>query len=385
MKSRFILEDEEIIILDEKVANGGPGSGNFGHAGRKGKVGGSAPSGSKIAVSEQRVSSKWIEENRDYLKASGYEDDEIDRLLKGQKWEELKRKAEKAKTVKKFDDIVEEMKREGVLDATWWDDVGKYWWENVGERTRESIKRAEQRKKEAVTPEQGKAIDSLLGDTGIKMNPADERWLRGNVPEQMVKAIHEEIDKAYEQGFSKGNLRLQFTEAERRGGSCTLDKDRETVLIRLTKGDLSDTESFLKKTNREGIDGERWWTCKSGNLGSAMVHELGHGLVWQAVTNQNKSIYDYKRACDTIVYEAKREYLGLKKRDAVYSSADMSEAQKTKAAELRENKDYMLISEYGLTNSAELIAESHANPDYSEFTKIVEKKLNEAIKGDLQL
>ena len=40
--NRFVLEDEDIVILDEKVTNGGPGSGNFGHAGREGEVGGSS-------------------------------------------------------------------------------------------------------------------------------------------------------------------------------------------------------------------------------------------------------------------------------------------------------------------------------------------------------
>lgn len=44
--NRFVLEDEDIIILDESetVKNGGKGSGNFGHAGRPGEVGGSATS-----------------------------------------------------------------------------------------------------------------------------------------------------------------------------------------------------------------------------------------------------------------------------------------------------------------------------------------------------
>ena len=53
MKSRFILEDEDIVILDEKVTNGGPGSGNFGHSGRPGEVGGSG----KVSDSPKKVSS----------------------------------------------------------------------------------------------------------------------------------------------------------------------------------------------------------------------------------------------------------------------------------------------------------------------------------------
>jgi len=57
MKNRFVLEDEDIIILgnNDKTINGGKGSGNFGHKGRPGEVGGSAPQGSTSSLSDDNA------------------------------------------------------------------------------------------------------------------------------------------------------------------------------------------------------------------------------------------------------------------------------------------------------------------------------------------
>ena len=50
--------------------------------------------------------------------------------------------------------------------------------------------------------------------------------------------------------------------------------------------------------------------------------------------------------------------------------------------DLRRNENYKYMSKYGQTNSMEVIAESYANPNYSEYTKEVVKSLQAYLKGE---
>ena len=63
----------------EKRLNGGPGSGNFGHAGREGKIGGSAPSGS--GGSSKKSDYTKADQIKDFYKAGQITEAERDELL----------------------------------------------------------------------------------------------------------------------------------------------------------------------------------------------------------------------------------------------------------------------------------------------------------------
>lgn len=362
------FEDNELKLL-----NGGKGSGNFGHAGRPGEVGGSAPTDMSVAVSEQRVNAKWLDEHRAFLRSQGYTDSWIDEQIRTVERQELKKKALKAKTVDQFDKIVDEMKAKGHYSDIWWDTIGK--------ATRSQIEAAIERKSKAVTPDQQEAIDDLLSDTGIYMKAGDEKWLRENVPQEMVEHLHNELNKAFELGLSR-NLRVQFTTAQQKQGSCTVEgPDYETVLIRLTRNMMSNPEATLLKTNTKGKDGTRWWTCEKGQVQHTITHELGHALVWQALKNQGQNVYQYNSLNSKIVYNAKKAYAGLKDDDTLYDYSSVSKKSQIKLDELRRNEGYKLLSQYGGTNAAETIAESYSNPNYSGFTKEVYNQLIKALKG----
>jgi len=76
VKSDEALEPLSILVVDEKQlksegVKGGPGSGNFGHAGRTGKVGGSAPGkgGGRQSQSYYQASAENVKKARDHGRA----------------------------------------------------------------------------------------------------------------------------------------------------------------------------------------------------------------------------------------------------------------------------------------------------------------------------
>ena len=78
----------ETIDLKAMREDGGPGSGNFGHAGREGEIGGSAPSGVTSVDdkyfptdSYRRITAQgWNKERRQYLSAKGFDATKVERL-----------------------------------------------------------------------------------------------------------------------------------------------------------------------------------------------------------------------------------------------------------------------------------------------------------------
>ena len=80
-KERFLWSESDIEWLDVEVQRGGPGSGHFGHAGRPGEVGGSAPSsGQGVAEGEAPYGTEGkkrivriisVRDTRDYDDSSG--------------------------------------------------------------------------------------------------------------------------------------------------------------------------------------------------------------------------------------------------------------------------------------------------------------------------
>ena len=389
--NRFVLDDEDIIILGEKetqndtsnsldrnsvaggidndfnneqtteVVNGGPGSGNFGHSGRPGEVGGSAPRGSIAQPASRTVTAKWLSEHREFLKSQGYTDDWINEQIEYLGQQKLKERATKAKTLEEFDEVLKEM------EASPHD--FSVWKKNVGDPARASLERRLELKSKVKNPEQQKAVDDLKA-TGIDLPKASEKWLRENCPQELVESITSSMKQAEKDGLDLSEVRLKMTETTTRGGSCTVDLDG-TIKVFLNKNDYFDLERTASRNSKLGPDGSKWWT--NGKLDSCASHELGHALTWQVLKNQGMSPYRFKTLCKEIVSLANDRFARESGEDYWSSRGKLSS---------NENNEYM--SRYGGKNSAEVIAESHSNPSYSRYTQIVNEILIQSIKGEIE-
>lgn len=389
--NRFILDDEDIIILGEKetqndtsnsvdrnsvssgvdndfnneqtteVLNGGVGSGNFGHLGRPGVVGGSAPRGSIAQPASKTTTVKWLSEHREFLKSQGYTDKWIDEQIGYLGQQKLKDRALKAKTVEEFDEVMKEM------DADPHD--FSVWKKNVGDPTRASLERKEALKAKVSSPEQQKAVDDLKA-TGIDLPKASEKWLRENCPQELVESITSSMKQAEKDGLDLSEVRLKMTETTTRGGSCTVDLDG-TIKVFLNKNDYFDLERTTRRNDKLGPDGSKWWT--NGKLDSCASHELGHALTWQVLKNQGMSPYRFKTLCKEIVSLANDRF-----------ARESGEDYWSSRGKLSSNKNNEYMSRYGGKNSGEVIAESHSNPSYSRYTQIVNEILIQSVKGEIK-
>lgn len=391
--NRFVLEDEDIIILGEKEnqdgtsnsmdtnsvvrgviddfnneqtsksINGGVGSGNFGHAGRPGEVGGSAPSGMTIPNPASRIIRESDYNKPEFiarLKELGWSDEQIEagrkRAIVGRLSKTILRKPD----VEKFDTkIGPRLKELGVDDDTL-------------KSLRDMVVKGAEKNKSTRTPEQAEAVDEFV-NTGIILKASDEKFLRNNVPEEMVKILTEEVKNAKAEGLDVFRTRVQFTTAVKKGGSCTVD-DFGNILVRLTKRDMSDLAMTIARNKRLGPNGEKWWT--SEELAGTVRHELGHALAWQATKlHEGNNYYRYHNICSDIVTMANDRFVKA-------TGATDWDTRNERRMDLRRNENYKYMSKYGKTNSMEVIAESYANPNYSEYTKEVVESLRAYLKGE---
>lgn len=146
----------------EKALNGGKGSGNFGHLGRPGKVGGSAPSGSAHASYEDSI--RWY--------------------LDLEKKNELLKKMRRMQTLDRWDEAHEQAMR----DAGFSEDGIKAWKAKIALKEvaykDKKAKQKELRERAKNSPEQKAAIDKITEN--ITVEPKDETWLRNNCSPEMA-------------------------------------------------------------------------------------------------------------------------------------------------------------------------------------------------------
>ena len=322
-----------------KSVNGGPGSGNFGHAGRPGRVGGSAPVGS---VQTEYAWPTTPEERQKML----------DRFRK----DELVKKMRRMRTIASFDDAhIAAMQEAGFTD----DQIQK-WKEKILAKQLVNIEKSEKtkelRKRAKESPEQTQAIDSLVAN--MEVAPKDETWLRNNCSPEMAMAFSTEVEKARKMGIE--NIKLRLNDADSTNGSMGYSESDDRFNLTISKKILRDWEATLESRKQRGPNGSKWWT--NDEVGGTFSHEFGHSMEWQFIKKFTGSmkqfpstmvsgLYDY--AANLIVNEAKTNVIksGVRQDD------------------LRINKDSQFMSRYGRANSHESIAESFANPDYSVLTK----------------
>lgn len=329
----------------EKSINGGKGSGNFGHYGRPGEVGGSAPSPQGIPVSKkQNPSSAYLIKHKDEIMARmGYNEALFQSMVDDVRAIEIQDKAiEKADVEKWEKEYRPELERLGISQGTI-DTVDKI------------VRRHADKNESTRTEGQAEAIDNLISDTGVILAKGDETYMRNSVPEEMVNTIHDELNKAKKDGIDVSKVQLQFVTATQQSGNCTLGQNG-VIKIRLNRREHSDLNYFREKLKDQY--GKKWWTAD--DIGASIRHELGHAMVWQVIKDCNMNIARYNEVAVSTVKRANREWV-----------------RKTgkSQTELENNKGFKYMSQYGRSSSHEALAEAYAGENYSDYTKILANEL----------
>lgn len=345
--------DEDIFSEDLKnnnslELNGGKGSGNFGHAGRPGLVGGSAPAGS----SAETDPFAWFDENK--------RKEMLAIIKKGDVVKRLRR----IKKAEKLEELIPEMREVGFSE-----EYIDSWRKRIKviekEHSEDVEKRRELRERAQKSPEQTEAIDNLVSKITV-VRPKDEEWLRRNCSPEMAKAFSDEADKAKEMGIE--TVRLFLNDKDGTQGELGYMPSTGSYTMQISKKILRDQEVTKARRESAGPNGRKWWT--SDKIEGTFAHEFGHCMEWeflkkfmgpekklsngQSLLKSNYFLPKVRDYCSQLIVNQAKENLSKKG-----ISLD----------ELRENKDYKYMSNYGKTNQFEAIAESFANPNYSAFTK----------------
>lgn len=349
------LEKKQKNSLDKNV-NGGKGSGNFGHSGRPGLVGGSAPAGTSPAVA---------------IYVTGEEAKmDFDTILQRR---DLQQKLKRMRKIDDFnDDVVAEMKK---LQFT--DEEIERWRAMILAKEVVHImdrdKRREKRAQISDSAEQKEAIEKVVDS--VEMEDKDKTWLRNNCDVEMAQALSREIDRAKESGIDK--IRLKLNDSKSINGRMGYIAGRDEYELTLRKGLLRDTEQTKASRERQGPNGGRYKS--SDDIGGTFAHEFGHALE----TVFAKSLVGDRGIAKSSMYMG--EITSFTSRAIVEQAKRNVIAKGIGKEELFRNADNKYMSAYGRTNTREAIAESHANPNFSEFTREIENIVTRRVPIDKDL
>lgn len=339
--------------------NGGAGSGNFGHLGRPGKVGGSAKSGA--AHAETTIvggSSSFTEAANRYAE-----------YLKKKK---LITKMRRMRSMDKFDKAHEaEMLAAGFTE----EDIKKWKIKIATKITIDEDKRQhakELRERAKTSPEQKEAVNGIIDK--ITVSSQDSTWLKNNCSPEMAVAFNEEMAKAAELGIDTKKIRLRLNDAKVTNGSLGYNKYSDKYDLTISKQILRDYEASKADRERLGPNGKRWWT--SEDIRGTFAHEIGHAMEWEAIKRLpggktalgKQPGYLHRNMAKAIVYNALQT---LREKGII-------------DGDRIRDPEYKLMSEYGHSNAHEIIAESFANPNYSALTKEIYKVTTKGVTGKVK-
>lgn len=335
-----------------KTLNGGKGSGNFGHAGRPGEVGGSAPNGS---VSESRgtriglgdtVEGKDSDGNWHTGTISGFPNKTT--TVSYKQWDN----SEKEIPVRVMEITDEQGK---VYEIPMWGPSVK----KVRSADAPTEKPAERR-----TKAQKEALDEVF-----KMIKCDNpTYFYNNMAEHTATALRDELSKAKEYGIDLSEFTLDKFNGTRTDARVSWEKyssrtGYSKLQLELSTRLIADGEGFATK-QKMNYD-KNWHTAD--DIAGIVRHELGHIKAYQIAKDSGVDIWNtqgnygrgrfsdwrYEAVCRQIIKKA-------------IGNAGYTKSTDTKRGD---------ISEYGGTNVKEAIAEAFSNPDYSDFTKKVVKTM----------
>lgn len=343
-----------------KIVNGGPGSGNFGHEGRPGLVGGSGKGGLASSAMRTRrymigdtvkITSKGKEYTGVLSEVSPTRDSEIEIELPSGK--NFKMNVQTATLVQETGEKISlpfyNVKMVKNVDAV----------EIIPEERR--------------TKKQQEALDEVANI--IKTSESEIEYLKKNCSEDTAVALRDELKKAEKEGLNLKEVVLQHNNRLKRAQARVVYKAYATgsklgsMGLELSGKLIADGEYYKQKQQKNYEDG--WHT--SPDIAGILRHELGHVKSAQIVLrrydkdNQGRSFLTStgvsnmnEKICQEIV----------KKANPGYSVFSLSSGKKS------EGKD---VSKYALKEGkySELVAESYSNPNYSQVTKDIARVLGE--------
>lgn len=359
--NRFILEDKDILILGEedgksnnldidslssrsnsvgdnteptKSVNGGKGSGNFGHLGRPGEVGGSSSTGAIISPMRKKAFMKGdiVEATLDNgTKVQG--EFIMSAKMPGGKFMSLKDENGKIHTVPFTSSRVKMVRNYDAPD------------------TKPSERRTKTQK-EAL----GEVFNILAVDEKM------QRYMLNNCGEDTAVALKDELKKAQEDGIDFSNVRLTQGNLGRNRAQVRTEIHSEydgertnykaDVQLMLSSGLVAGGKNYEASLKRQYEKGE----TLTPDIASVFRHEIGHiranNLVAK-LTNNNYNSSDYIRLNRLVTDKALNA--------TAKSFGDVPS----------------LVSQYGATDRSEMLAESFAQPNHSELTKAVVKAYRE--------
>lgn len=332
-----------------KELNGGKGSGNFGHAGRPGEIGGSAPQGSVSGSRGSRIGLGDIIEGKD--SKGEWHTGSISGFPKN-----------KTTTVKykKWDNTEEEITVR-VMEIT--DEQGKVheipMWGPSVKKVRSADTPTES-PKERRTKAQKEALDEVFK----MINCENPTYFYNNMAEHTAVALRDELSKAKEygidlSGFTLGKFNGTRTDARVIWEKFSSRTGNKELQLELSNRLVADGEGFAakQKANYE----KNWHTAD--DIAGIIRHELGHIRAYQIAIDSGVDIWNHTSSFG-------RDHFSDWKYESVCRriiAKAIGNVGYTKSTDTKKGD----ISEYGGTNVKEAVAEAFSNPNFSDFTRKV--------------
>lgn len=361
MKTKTYEELKLKIGELEKKLNGGLGSGNFGHAGRPGKVGGSSKSNiissamrRKGFVKGDIVQGKTPDGeivNGTYDRVEGTIT--IHDVVVG--WDYANKKAIKGDKDVRAAIIIDKDGKEHKVPF-----YGEYvtMIRNVDAPDTTPAQRR--------TEKQKKALDEVFSNAMV--SPSEQRWFKANCSEDTAIALNNALKDAKADGIDISeisiahNARLKSTLAR-----VVYGRSFDNARLNIEIGNLAcfDGEGFKQRQQKNYDDG--WHT--SPTIEGIIKHELGHAKEAQIIINESKKRGGWITSGILLCEMAE------------LSRTIIKEATGKTFATLTYGKGKD-VSKYAVKDlsPSETIAESYSNPDFSSATKKIAAKLDEYAK-----
>lgn len=339
MKTKTYNELKQKVDELEKKLNGGPGSGNFGHAGRPGKVGGSSKdSFSRPMRTKGFMEGDTVEITLDDGKKVQGEYKMSARVSSGVRLATIKGEDGEIYTVPFRSDRVKMIRNVDAPDTT-----------------------PAQRR----TKKQKEALSEVFGI--LNTDAKTQKYLLSNCGEDTAIALRDELKKAQEDGVDFSNVGLGRTNGGRnraqvrtaiRGEYDGIRTNyKADVTLQLSSGLVAGGKNYEASLKKEYDKGEK----NTDTIAAVFRHEIGHiranNLVAR-LTNGNYNNYDYERVNRLVTDKA------------------------LKATKLNFYDAGERVSQYALENRSEMLAESFAKPNKSNLTKAVIEAYNNFTQDD---
>lgn len=363
----------ELISKIDKLLNGGKGSGNFGHLGRPGKVGGSSSKGTSVSSD---LSDYW---NTDLSP----EEREAARKRLMDKWAKERAVREKYNRMRKLEKFTPEFEQE-LRDAGYKQesiDIMKARLAKKEARIAAKQEATKALKDKNNTPARNKAIEGIESKIAGFESESDEKWFKSFCSEEAAVALNNELDHfKKEYGLDTSLITLRCRSFGRKSGMASFLYNSYASTLSIDKKVLQD---FVKFENTTGADAAKinWWT--TGEAAGVIRHELGHIAAYQSMRKAQIVPRSWGVVNNYIVRRAIYNMIGAKNTPVTGVANNLLSPKQLEAyLPIAQSRGSGYMSRYGTSNTKEMVAESFANPNYSKLTKEIVKVVKKGYTVD---